>query len=66
MLSLCNGSINMKSVPEEFLAEITDAAYRVALRHGIKGSFLDIELGLWEALRAEFVRERNRRSQLGG
>lgn len=37
--------------PEEFLAELTDAAYRVALRHGLKGSFVDVELELWGALR---------------
>jgi len=36
---------------EGFLAELTDAAYRVALRHGIKGSFVDVEFGLWQALR---------------
>jgi hypothetical protein len=36
---------------EGFLAELTDAAYRVALRHGIKGSFIDVELDLWQALR---------------
>jgi hypothetical protein len=63
---LGNWSINMKSVPEEFLAELTDAAYRVALRHGIKGSFVEVELGLWEALRAEFVKQRNPRAQHGG
>ena len=35
---------------EEVLAELSDAAYRVALRHGFEGSFLDLELGLWEAV----------------
>jgi hypothetical protein len=36
---------------ERFLAELTDAAYRVALRHGFKGSFIDVELDLWKTLR---------------
>jgi hypothetical protein len=36
---------------EEYLAELTDAAYRVALRHGLKGAFVDVELELWRALR---------------
>jgi hypothetical protein len=35
---------------EELLAELSDVAYRVTLRHGFDGSFLDLELGLWEAL----------------
>lgn len=37
---------------EEFLAELTDAAYRTALRHGLRGSFLDTQLALWRDLRA--------------
>jgi hypothetical protein len=28
------------------------AAYLVALRHGIKGAFIDVELDLWRELRA--------------
>jgi hypothetical protein len=36
---------------DELLAEFTDAAYQVALQHGVKGSFLDVELGLFQALR---------------
>jgi hypothetical protein len=37
---------------EGLVAELTDAAYRVTLRHGFKGTFVDVELGLWHALRA--------------
>ena len=37
---------------EELLAELTAAAYGVALRHGIKDSFVDVELEIWQALRA--------------
>jgi len=42
---------------ESFLAELTDAAYRVALKHKIQGSFLDVELDLWSALRIVVERE---------
>jgi hypothetical protein len=35
-----------------FVARLTDAAYAVALRHGVKGSFADLELALWRELRA--------------
>jgi hypothetical protein len=37
---------------EELLARLTDAAYRVALRRGVRGPFIDLELELWRALRA--------------
>jgi hypothetical protein len=36
---------------EDFLAELTDAAYRAALQHGLRGSFLDTQLALWRDLR---------------
>jgi hypothetical protein len=52
-------------MPEEFLAKLTDAAYRVVLRHGIKGSFLDVELALWKALRSVASKEGDRRIQTG-
>ena len=35
---------------EAFAAEVTGAAYAIALRHAIGGSWLDLELGLWKAL----------------
>jgi hypothetical protein len=38
-------------IGEEHLARLTDAAYRVALQHGLTGSFLDLQLDLWAALR---------------
>ena len=41
---------------EELVAELTSAAYSVALRHGIGGSFLEVELELWRELRAVFAR----------
>jgi hypothetical protein len=35
---------------ENLAAELTDAAYPVALRHGVAGSSIDLELDLWKAL----------------
>ena len=35
---------------EVFAAELTAAAYPVALRHGIGDKWLDLELGLWRVL----------------
>jgi hypothetical protein len=41
----------VESAQEELLSRLTDAAYRAALRHGIKGSFIDLQLELWQKLR---------------
>ena len=49
---------------ERFLAELTDAAYRVALKHKIQGSFLDVELDLWSALREIVEKEAQLRRPL--
>jgi hypothetical protein len=38
--------------PDDVLARVTEAAYRVALRRGFRGAFLDLELGLWDAVHA--------------
>jgi carbon storage regulator len=35
---------------DAFAAELSDAAYQVALRHGLANSWIDLELGLWTAL----------------
>lgn len=35
---------------ENLAAELTDAAYPVALRHGVAGSSIDLELDLWKAI----------------
>jgi hypothetical protein len=34
----------------QFVAQLTEAAYQVALDHGFMGSFVDVELDLWTAL----------------
>ncbi len=39
-----------------FAAELTNAAYRVVLQHGMAGSWVDLELDLWKVL-AERVQE---------
>jgi hypothetical protein len=42
--------------PDDFVAELAEAAYQVVLRHGLRGPFLDVELELWGALREAFAR----------
>jgi hypothetical protein len=37
---------------ETLAAELTDAAYPIALRQGIAGSWVDLELDLWKVLNA--------------
>jgi hypothetical protein len=36
---------------EEKIARLTEAAYRAILERGFQGSFLDLELSLWGAVR---------------
>jgi hypothetical protein len=42
--------VNRDALLETFAAELTLAAYRVALRTGTRGTWLDLELDLWRAL----------------
>ena len=49
-------SRNQDTLLENFAAELTSAAYSVALRHGIRCSWIKVELGLWRAL-AETVKK---------
>src|SRR6516162_4398457 len=35
-----------------FAADLTDAAYTVVLRHGIGGSWIDLQLDVWRVLAA--------------
>ncbi len=39
---------------EVAVARLARTAYDAALRHGIRGSFVDLELELWYSLRAAF------------
>jgi hypothetical protein len=43
--------LRLDSPAEDFVASLTEAAYHVALQHGFTGSFLDLQLDLWSALR---------------
>ena len=43
---------NLQTDLEGLVAELTEAAYGFALRHGFKGTFVEMELGLWDAIRA--------------
>jgi hypothetical protein len=42
--------VRPRALGESLVAELTDAAYRVTLDHGFRGSFLDVQLDLWKAL----------------
>lgn len=35
---------------DNFAADLAEAAYRTALRHGVGGSSIDLELDLWHVL----------------
>lgn len=45
---------------EGLLVELTESAFSVAVRHGIRGAFLEVELGLYQALRAAIQWNRGR------
>ena len=42
--------VHFAVTPEKFLADLTRAAYRVALKHGFKAPFNAVELDLLKAL----------------
>jgi hypothetical protein len=42
--------VNRDALLESFAADLTLAAYRVALRTRTRGTWLDLELDLWRAL----------------
>jgi hypothetical protein len=41
---------NRDTLLENFAAELTSAVYPIMLRHGIRGSWIKVELGLWREL----------------
>jgi hypothetical protein len=57
-------SVNRDGFLETFAAELTLAAYRVALRTRTQGTWLDLELGLGSAL-AEKVKRWDQENGLG-
>ena len=50
---------------ENFAAELTNAVYCIALRRGMRGSWLDLQMGLWRVL-AETVKKRARERRPAG
>jgi hypothetical protein len=50
------GACNRETQLENFAAELTSAVYPIALRQGMKGLWIEVELGLWRAL-AETVKK---------
>jgi hypothetical protein len=48
---------------ENIAAELTSAVYPLVFRHGLRGSWLDLQLGLWRAL-AETVQKVGRETSL--
>ena len=52
---------NRDALLETLVAELTRAAYHVALRHGAAGTWLDLQLDLWQAL-ADTVKQWGRKS----
>jgi hypothetical protein len=42
--------LNRDEMLDAFVAALVNAAYPVALRHGARGSWVDLELQLWKAL----------------
>jgi hypothetical protein len=55
---------NRDALLDHFAAELTRAAYHVALRHGAAGAWLDLELDLWRVV-ADTVRQWGRSSPPG-
>jgi hypothetical protein len=49
---------------ETFVAELTCAAYHVALRYGAAGTWLDLQLDLWQAV-ADTVKQWGRNASPG-
>lgn len=47
---------------ETLAAVLAAAAYRVVLRHGIQGPFIDVELDLWRELRSVLEQAEEERS----
>jgi len=44
---------------EEKIARLTEAAYRAVLERGYRGSFLELELTLWGAIRRAVDQDQN-------
>jgi hypothetical protein len=56
MNDLAPASADRDAPLDTFAAELTRAAYHVALRHQAAGTWLDLELDLWQALAVKVKR----------
>ena len=50
--------VYLEDEAEMLLAELTEAAYRVALRQGLKEPFVDVQMRLWRELRHVLLRRK--------
>lgn len=50
------------SFSEDFVAEVTRAAYETALKQGISGSFAELYLNMWHRLQTVFASHSNSQS----
>lgn len=57
-------SMGHEALLDNFTAQLTEAAYLVALRHGGDDSWIDLKLDLWEAL-VDAVHTQRRELALG-
>ncbi len=58
-----SSSLGSASALTSFAADLTDAAYSVALRHGIGGSWIDLQLDVWRVLAASISANHRRSSR---
>lgn len=57
--------VKFDTSPEEFLSALTEAAYKVGLRHGFKSSFVDYKMEVYSAL-YEIIQEKMQVSPMCG
>ncbi|MGE5194792.1 MAG: hypothetical protein ACM3U2_20060 [Deltaproteobacteria bacterium] len=57
------GSMDSANALTSIAADLTDAAYTVVLRHGIDGSWIDLQLDVWRVLAASITESQRRASR---
>ncbi len=53
-----SATMYMPELLDNMAADLSDRAFRVASRHGVRGSSVELEIRMWEALRTELKRSR--------
>jgi hypothetical protein len=48
-----SGTDGLRPDRKSTLARLTEAAYQTVLHSGLNGSFIDLEIGLWNAFRKD-------------